>query len=424
MSSTIVVHGQKKLSGEVFISGAKNSAVAILASCIIANDKCILENLPDIEDVRIMIKALKEIGARCVFKNKNKNKMEIDTHSVNSSELLFEYLNQMRASYYFVGALLSRFKQAKVILPGGCAFSVRPIDQHIKAIEAIGAEMSIEHGAIDVKAIKLAGKIIFFDVISVGATINAMLASVRAEGITILKNAAKEPHVVDTANFLNKIGAEIKGAGTDEIKIIGKKSFHGTEYCIMPDPIEAGTYMISAAITRSQICIKNVISKHLESLSAKLRETNCEIETGNDYIKVDAYEKDLIGTNIKTMSYPGFPTDLQPQMTAYLATTKNTSIVTDSIWFDRFQYINELKKFGADIKFENGVAIVNGVKKLSSAQVCACDLRAGAALIIAGIASDGVTHISNSQYIDRGYENIIGKFKNLGVNIKRSQKKI
>ena len=371
-----------------------------------------------IEDVVILSKTLESIGVKCEFKN-NGHSLLIDSREVNNFCVDYDLIKKIRASYYLLGALLGRFKKAEVALPGGCNFGSRPIDQHIKGFTALGAEILIEHGMIKAHAKKLIGTNIFLDVISVGATINIMLAAVYAEGTTVIENAAKEPHVVDVANFLNMLGAKIKGAGTNTIKIFGIKKLHGAEYSIIPDQIEAGTYMIAAAITRGNIKVKNVIPKHLDSLSAKLREMNCEIEEGDDFIKVNASNKKLKSVNIKTMNYPGFPTDLQPQIATLLSVSDGTGIITETVWDNRFQYVDELKRLGADISIENRVAVIKGKEKLTGTQVCATDLRAGAALILAGLVSDGETKINNIKYIDRGYEQIEKKLSSLGANIKR-----
>jgi len=415
--SKIFIHGRKKLNGDVSISGAKNAAVAIIPAAIVANDICIIENLPAIEDVLILAEAIKKIGAQCEFKDQHT--LIINSKNINNYHAPYESIKKIRASYYLLGALLGRFKSAEVALPGGCNFGVRPIDQHIKGFEALGAKISVEHGMIKAVAKKLTGANIFLDVVSVGATINIMLVAIFAEGITVIENAAKEPHVVDTANFLNMLGANIKGAGTDVIRISGVKKLHGAEYSIIPDQIEAGTYMIAAAITAGNITVHNIIPKHMDSISAKLREMNCKILDGDDYIKIISNEN-LKNINIKTMTYPGFPTDLQPQMAALLSIANGTSIITETVWENRFQYIAELKRLGANVNVDNRIAIIHGVKKLTGAQVRATDLRAGAALIIAALISDGMTEINDVRYIDRGYENIEHKLKALGADIKRS----
>lgn len=414
--SRLIINGQKKLEGHVYISGAKNAAVAIIPAAIISNDICVIENLPVIEDVIILSKAIEKIGASCEFRDEHT--LIIDSRNIKSCYAAYDSIKKIRASYYLLGALLGRFKKAEVALPGGCNFGVRPIDQHIKGFEALGAKVTVEHGMIKAIASKLVGANIFLDVVSVGATINIMLAAVFAQGTTIIENAAKEPHVVDTANFLNMMGAKIKGAGTDVIRILGVENLHGAQYSIIPDQIEAGTYMISAAITHGDVTVHNIIPKHMDSLSAKLREMNCNVDEGDDFIRVIAKDK-LSSSNIKTMTYPGFPTDLQPQMTALLSVANGTGVITETVWENRFQYIAELKRLGANIKVDNKIAIINGTKNLTGAQVCATDLRAGAALVIAGLAAHGQTEIDNVKYIDRGYEQIEEKFRMLGADIKR-----
>lgn len=414
--SRLIINGQKRLEGHVYISGAKNAAVAIIPAAIISNDICVIENLPVIEDVIILSKAIEKIGASCEFRDEHT--LIIDSRNIKSCYAAYDSIKKIRASYYLLGALLGRFKKAEVALPGGCNFGVRPIDQHIKGFEALGAKVTVEHGMIKAIASKLVGANIFLDVVSVGATINIMLAAVFAQGTTIIENAAKEPHVVDTANFLNMMGAKIKGAGTDVIRILGVEKLHGAQYSIIPDQIEAGTYMISAAITHGDVTVHNIIPKHMDSLSAKLREMNCNVDEGDDFIRVIAKDK-LSSSNIKTMTYPGFPTDLQPQMTALLSVANGTGVITETVWENRFQYIAELKRLGANIKVDNKIAIINGTKNLTGAQVCATDLRAGAALVIAGLAAHGQTEIDNVKYIDRGYEQIEEKFRMLGADIKR-----
>lgn len=412
----LIINGEKKLNGEVYISGAKNAAVAIIPAAICSNGICTIENLPDIEDVHSLVSAISNIGAICKFKDKNT--LEIDSRNIKSCKATYEAVKKIRASYYLVGALLGRFGKAEVPLPGGCNFGTRPIDQHIKGFEAMGANVTIEHGMIVAKAKKLIGANIYLDVVSVGATINIMLAAVYAEGTTIIENAAKEPHVVDTANFLNKIGANVKGAGTDIIRIYGVSTVLGGNYAIIPDQIEAGTYMIAAAITKGDVFIRNIIPKHMEALSAKLLEMNCTLEDGDDYIRVIGNDT-LKSVNVKTMAYPGFPTDLQPQMTTLLCTTKGNSSITESVWENRFQYVNELERLGCNIEVQGKVARMNGQSILSGAEVVATDLRAGAALVIAALAAKGTTTIGNMEFIARGYENIEQKLRDLGAEIKR-----
>lgn len=412
----IVITGQKKLAGEVYISGAKNAAVAIIPAAIMANNICTIENLPHIEDVTSLVDVLTKIGAKCEFTDEHT--LVVDSRSITTYCATYDAVKKMRASYYLLGALLGRFKKAEVAFPGGCNFGTRPIDQHIKGFEALGAVVTIEHGIIKAYADKLIGTNIYMDVVSVGATINIMLAAIYAEGVTVIENAAKEPHVVDTANFLNILGAKVKGAGTDVIRITGITTLKSGEYTIIPDQIEAGTFMIASAITHGDVTVRNIIPKHMDSVSAKLQEMNCKIVEGDDYIQVIAPEK-LVCTNVKTMAYPGFPTDLQPQMTALLCICEGSSIITETVWDNRFQYINELKRLGCNVSVEGRVAIIEGDTEFSGTEVTATDLRAGAALIMAGLAAVGKTTIGNVKYIDRGYESIELKLKALGAEIER-----
>jgi UDP-N-acetylglucosamine 1-carboxyvinyltransferase len=412
----IVINGQRRLSGTVHINGAKNAAVAIIPAAITANGVCVIENLPRIEDVNVLAHAIQSIGVKCAFLDTHT--LQIDSTNISSYEMTYELAGSMRASYYLLGALLGRFKKAVVPLPGGCNFGFRPIDQHIKGFEALGATITQEHGMISASADRLIGTHIYLDIASVGATINIMLAAIRAEGLTVIENAAKEPHVVDTANFLNMIGAHIKGAGTDVIRIHGVPELTHTEYQIIPDQIEAGTYMIAAAITGGDIKVTNIIPKHMDSLTAKLTEMNCKVEEGDDYVRVYRGGP-LQAVNIKTMVYPGFPTDLQPQMTALLSTAKGTSVITETVFDNRFQYITELRRLGCNVTVEGRVAVIEGPSSLTGAQVSATDLRAGAALIMAALAAKGGTTISNVKYIDRGYEDIESKLRALGADIKR-----
>ena len=412
----IVINGRKKLSGIVHINGAKNAAVAIIPAAITANGITVIENLPQIEDVSILANAIKSIGVICKFKDPHT--LIIDSRNVTDFRITYELTRNMRASYYLLGALLGRFKQAIVPLPGGCNFGSRPIDQHIKGFEALGAKIVMRHGLIYASADKLTGSHIYLDMASVGATINIILAAVLAEGVTTIENAAREPHVVDTANFLNMLGAKIKGAGTDMIRITGVPELHGAEYQIIPDQIEAGTYMIASAITCGDVKVCNIIPKHMDSISAKLVEMNCKLEEGDDYIRVIGSEN-LQSTNVKTMVYPGFPTDLQPQMTALLSTAKGTSVITETVFDNRFQYMTELRRLGCNVTVEGRVAVIEGGISFSGAEVRATDLRAGAALIIAGLAAKGETTISNIKYLDRGYEDIENKLRALGADIRR-----
>lgn len=412
----LVITGQKKLSGEVFISGAKNAVVAIIPAAIIAEGVSIIENLPCIEDVTCFIKTLKGIGIKCELLSENT--LRIDSTNIESSKATSEDVKKIRASYYLMGALIGRFKKVEVALPGGCNFGSRPIDQHIRGFKALGVEIVIEDGIVKLDGTNLKGSTIYLDMVSVGATINIMLAAVLAKGVTVIENSAKEPHVVDTANFLNMLGAKITGAGTDVIRITGVEKLHGGEYTIIPDQIEAGTYMIAAAISGGDVCVRNIIPKHMDSVSAKLIDMGCEIKEGDDYIRVIS-NGELNATNVKTMVYPGFPTDLQPQMTTLLATAKGQSTLTENVWENRFQYIDELKKLGADISLDCRVATINGIGKFGSGEVRATDLRAGAAMILAGLCSTGKVTITNIKHIYRGYEKVEEKLKSLGADIKR-----
>lgn len=411
-----VIHGGHPLQGKVTISGAKNAAVGILPATILAEGPCVIENVPNISDVGIILEILREMGAQ--VKYLNRSTVEIDTASISVPEVPYELAKHMRASYYFLGALLGRFHQAKVSLPGGCNFGVRPIDQHLKGFQTLGADYSLEYGMIDVRADQLTGARIYFDVVTVGATINVMLAAVKAKGMTIIENAAKEPHIVDVANFLNSMGADIMGAGTDVIKVRGVQHLHGCEYSIIPDQIEAGTFMIIAAATDGDILVRGVIPKHLEAVTAKLQKIGAKVVEYDDAIRVTGTGV-LKKTSVKTMPHPGFPTDLQPQITTLLTLAQGTSIVTEDIFDNRFKYVDELRRMGADISVDGKVAVVEGTGKLKGAPVKANDLRAGAAMIIAGLAADGITEIENIHYIERGYEGIERKLKALGADIKK-----
>ena len=409
-----IINGGRKLFGEVTISGAKNAAVAIIPATILAEGPCVLENVPNINDVTIDLRILTEMGAD--VKIINKSTIQIDTTHIRDTVVPYEMARSMRASYYFLGTLLSRFHRAKVSMPGGCDLGDRPIDQHIKCFKALGANYSIEHGIVDISADKLIGTQIYFDKVTVGATINAMLAAVKAEGLTILENAAKEPHIVDLANFLNSMGADIMGAGTDVIKIRGVSSLKGTSYTIIPDQIEAGTFMIAAAATKGNVLIKNVIPKHLEPITSKLRKIGVVVEEYDDSVRVigqEHYER----TSVKTMPHPGFPTDMQPQLAALLTLAKGTSIITEGIWDNRFKYVDELRRMGADISVDGKVAVIEGVEHLTGAPVKAVDLRAGAALIIAGLETNGTTEIEDIFHIERGYEDMEIKLRGLGADI-------
>lgn len=413
----LIINGGKALKGSIEINGAKNAAVAILPAAILASKgECIIDNVPDIADVHCLERIIRSLG--CNVEKLDNNTLKINAEEIKTVEACGNDVRKMRASYYFIGALLARFKEAKVELPGGCPIGVRPIDQHIKGFEALGAKVSIEHGAVNIMAEKLIGTNIFFDVVSVGATINLMIAATLAEGTTVLENAAREPHVVDVANFLNAMGANVKGAGTDVIRIKGVKELKGCNYSVVPDQIEAGTFMIAAAATRGDVTIQNVIPKHLESISAKLLEMGAKVEEGDDSVRVYV-DGDLKGVNLKTAPYPGFPTDVQQPMCTLLSTAKGRSIIVETIWENRHKHVDELKKMGATIKVEGRSAIIDGVDRLTGAVVKATDLRAGAAMVIAGLISDGVTEITSIEHIDRGYPYIEEKFRMLGADIVR-----
>lgn len=414
---TLIINGGGALRGSVEINGAKNAAVAILPAAVLASKgKCIIDNIPDIEDVHCLERILLDLG--CSVKKTSKNVLEIDATDINTINACTEDVRRMRASYYFIGSLLARFGKAKVELPGGCPIGVRPIDQHIKGFEALGANVTIEHGAVLVEAERLKAANIFFDVVSVGATINVMIAATMAEGTTVLENVAKEPHVVDVANFLNSMGADIKGAGTDVIRIKGVNELVGCNYSVIPDQIEAGTFMIAAAATKGDVTITNIIPKHLESISAKLIEMGAIVEDGDDSVRVTV-DNELRGVNVKTAPYPGFPTDVQQPMSVLLSITKGRSLVTESIWENRHKHTDELKKMGAMIKVEGRTAIIDGVENLEGAKVIATDLRAGAAMVIAGLIANGETEIVDIEHIDRGYPHIEEKFRSLGADIRR-----
>lgn len=412
-----VIMGGKRLEGEVVISGAKNAAVAIIPAALLVEGTCTIENIPIIKDVDVICGILEELGAKIEFKD-SRHTLVINCAGLHSHVASFKAVQQMRASYYLIGALLGRFNHAVVSMPGGCNFGVRPIDQHIKGFKALGATVRTENDIIYADAKGLAASHIYLDVVSVGATINTILAAVRAEGMTIIENAAKEPHVVDFANFLNAMGAQIKGAGTDTIRVTGVKKLTGGTYSIIPDQIEAGTFMIAAAATGGNVLVKNVIPKHMESVSAKLAEVGAEVEEFDDSIRVSR-TKPLTGANLKTLPYPGFPTDLQPQIVALLAVAKGESVITESVWDNRFQYVDELKRLGAQISVDGRVARVEGVESLNGAVVKATDLRAGASMVVAGLVAKGVTEIYNLKYIDRGYEYFESKLQALGAQIVR-----
>lgn len=413
----LVINGPSRLAGEVTISGAKNAAVAIIPAAIMANDVCIIENLPNIEDVKSLFTTINKIGAKCTFLDKHT--LKIDSCGIENICATFEEVKKMRASYYLLGALLGRYKKAEVAMPGGCDFGTRPVDLHLKGFKAMGAEVAIERDIIRVWAKELKGAAIYMDTVSVGATINIMLAATLATGTTTIENAAKEPHVVDVANFLNIMGAKIKGAGTDVIRIVGVEKLHGAEYTIIPDQIEAGTYMIAAAISGGDVVVRNLIPKHMDSLSAKLIEMGVEVVEFDDSIRINATDKKLNAVSVKTMAYPGFPTDLQPQMAALLAIAEGTSKITENVWEKRYQYTDELKRLGAQVNVEGRVAIITGVSQLTGAKVEATDLRAGAAMVIAALNANGETTIGDVKYIDRGYEEIEDKLNRMGADIRR-----
>ncbi len=413
----LVITGKTPLKGEVVISGAKNAAVAIIPATLLINGTCTIENLPNISDVRLYCDILKEIGAKITWNSEHE--ITIDTQNIDAKKIPVEITRKFRASYYLLGALLGRSKYAQVGIPGGCNLGARPIDQHIKSFEALGATVDVSNGNITAKAKKLKGTSVYMDVVSVGATINAMLAAVLAEGTTVIDNAAKEPHIVDVANFLNTMGADIRGAGTDIIKVNGVKELKGNAtYLVVPDQIEAGTFMLAAIASKGDIIIKNCITKHLESIIAKVVEIGGNVDANGDHLRV-WYSKRTHKATIKTLPYPGFPTDLQPQIGVVLAVSEGTSIINESIWESRFQYTAELNKMGAKITAQGKSAVFEGVNELVAAPVYATDLRAGAALIIAGIMAKGKTEIYNLNYIDRGYENIEDKFRQLGAKIER-----
>ena len=411
-----IIKGGNPLVGEVEIGGAKNAALAILAAAIMTDETVLIDNLPDVNDVNVMLEAISGIGA--MVQRIDRHTVKINGGTIGDFNIEYDYIKKIRASYYLLGALLGKYRKAEVALPGGCNIGSRPIDQHLKGFRALGADVDIEHGKIVAEADALRGTHLYFDVVTVGATINVMMAAAMADGLTIMENVAKEPHVVDVANFLNSMGANIKGAGTDVIRIRGVEQLHATDYSIVPDMIEAGTYMTAAAATKGDILIKNVIPKHLEATTAKLVEIGCQIEEFDDAVRVIASRR-LRRTHVKTLPYPGFPTDMQPQMAVVLTMSEGTSIVTESIFENRFKYADELARMGADIKVEGNSAIIDGVERLTGARVSAPDLRAGAALVIAGLAADGITMVDDIVYVQRGYEDFEGKLSSLGANIQR-----
>lgn len=411
-----VINGGQRLNGSVKISGAKNAAVAILPGVLLAEGRCIIENLPEISDVTAICSVLRQLGATVNFLGDGR--VEIDSTEVNSFTVTKEMSESMRASSYFLGALLGRMNRARVAPPGGCNFGVRPIDQHIKGFEALGARVTIENGMVEARTQRLGGCSIYLDVVSVGATVNIMLAAVKARGVTVIENAAREPHIVDLANFLNSMGANIMGAGTNVIKIRGVDSLHGTTYSIIPDQIEAGTYMAAVAGAGGDVMIENVIPKHLESIMAKLEELGAEIEVFDEAVRVKMDQRPH-RTSVKTMPHPGFPTDMQPQIATVLSICDGTSIVTEGVWDSRFRYVEQLALMGADIKVDGKMAVITGVEKLKNSPLKAVDLRAGAAMIIAALMAEGESEIEDIRHIDRGYEKVVEKFAAIGADIKR-----
>ena len=411
-----IMKGGNPLVGEVYISGAKNAALGILAASIMTDEDVVIDNLPDVRDINVLLEAIAEIGAS--VERIDRHTVKINASGIKEVSVDDEFIRKIRASYYFIGALLGKYKSAEVPLPGGCNIGSRPIDQHLKGFRALGAKVEIVKGSVVAHAIDLVGSHIYLDVVSVGATINIMMAAALAEGQTILENVAKEPHVVDVANFLNSMGANIKGAGTDVIRIRGVSRLHGTEYSVIPDQIEAGTFMCAAAATRGDVMVRNVIPKHLEAISAKLAEIGCEVIEFDDAVRVVGKPRQR-STNIKTLPYPGFPTDMQPQMAVTLALAEGTSMVTESIFENRFKYVDELARMGGNIKVEGNVAVIDGVPGFTGAQVEAPDLRAGAALVIAGLAAEGYTVVDEIGYIQRGYESFEEKLQSLGAMIEK-----
>ncbi|MCP1101041.1 UDP-N-acetylglucosamine 1-carboxyvinyltransferase [Aequitasia blattaphilus] len=418
-----VIKGGHPLVGEVEIGGAKNAALAILAAAIMTDDTVLIDNLPDVNDVNVLLDAIEGIGA--MVHRVDRHTVKINGTNIRNMSVEYDYIKKIRASYYLLGALLGKYKRGEVALPGGCNIGSRPIDQHLKGFRALGAEISIEHGKVVAEAHNFQGEHVYFDVVTVGATINVMMAACLAEGITIMENVAKEPHVVDVANFLNSMGANIRGAGTDVIKIRGVKSLHGTQYSVIPDQIEAGTFMYAAAATKGDVTVLNVIPKHLESTIAKLKDMGCEVEEFDDAVRVVS-KGNLKSTHVKTLPYPGFPTDMQPQIGVILALCKGTSTITESIFENRFKYLDELARMGAKVKVEGNSATVEGIEGFTGARVSAPDLRAGAALCIAGMAADGITIVDDIVYIQRGYEHFEEKLRGIGALIEKvsSEKEI
>ena len=411
-----LIKGGKPLCGTVTVSGAKNASVAIIPAAILSDEPCIIENVPMIQDIEVQIKILTEIGAKIEILDKNT--LKIDCSDINTTVCSYELTSKMRASYYFIGALLSKYKSADIALPGGCNLGDRPIDLHIKGFEALGAKVETKAGRVKATAEKLVGNNVFLDTVSVGATMNIMLAAVKAEGVTTIENAAKEPHIVDLANFLNSMGAKVKGAGTDIIRIQGVSKLSGTRYAVIPDQIEAGTYMVMAAATKGDVTISNVIPKHMEPISAKLEEMNVGVEEFGDSIRI-YYKGEYNKSTVKTMPYPGFPTDMQPIITTLLALADGISTVIETVWDSRYKYVSELKKMGAKINVNGNMAVIEGVKGLTAAPVSATDLRAGAAMLIAGLVAEGTTEINDIYHIDRGYERVVEKIEGIGGSIRR-----
>lgn len=412
-----VIQGGKPLCGEVEISGAKNAAVAIIPAALMVDGVCRIENIPQISDVTLCLRILEQLGGR--VRTINRTTVEVDCSSIHSTRTPYELGRKIRASYYLIGALLGRFGQAEVAMPGGCDFGVRPIDQHVKGFTALGAKVVVDGGFINAKAKegRLKGAHVYMDVVTVGATMNIMMAATLAEGNTVIENAAKEPHIVDLANFLNSMGANISGAGTDTIKIKGVSRLAGGSYAIIPDQIEAGTYMATVAATGGQVLIRNIIPKHMDCITAKLVEMGVEVVENEDTLLVRRTEP-LQRTNVKTLPYPGFPTDMQPQITTVLSLAQGTSLVTESVWNNRYRYVDELRRMGALIQVDDKTAVIEGVKELKGAPIQACDLRAGAALVIAALAAQGQSTVTNIHYIERGYEDLVGKLRKLGADIR------
>ena len=411
-----VIKGGNPLVGEVEIGGAKNAALAILAAATMTDETVVVDNVPDVRDTNVMLQAMESIGV--IVDRMDRHTVRINARNIHTHTIEDDYIKKIRASYYLIGALLGKYREAHVALPGGCNIGSRPIDLHLKGFRALGARAEVSYGAIVAEAQNLVGSHIFLDKVSVGATINVMMAAVLAQGTTIIENAAKEPHVVDVANFLNCMGANVRGAGTDVIRIKGVSRLHGTDYSIIPDQIEAGTFMFAAAVTRGDVTVKNVIPKHLESITSKLLEMGCEIQESDEEVRVVANRR-LGHTTVNTLPYPGFPTDMQPQITVALGLAEGTSIVTESIFENRFRYVDELARMGASIKVEGSIAIISGVEKYTGAGITAPDLRAGAALVLAALAADGFTTVEDIKYIERGYEDFDAKLRGLGAMMEK-----